>query len=157
MRLAVPMFAAAVLAVSTLAAHADTFQYTIVGEATPFVYTVVFDEPTLLQGDTTISSFISSSPSVISVEINPTSDVCADTSGDSPACVEFTLSDGQINVFYGTPLDTPGTFMSGSTDEVVITDLGPSTSPVPEPSTLTLFGTGLIGVAGTLRRKFLPS
>ena len=32
---------------------------------------------------------------------------------------------------------------------------GPATSPVPEPSTLLMLGTGLIGAAGTLRRKFL--
>ncbi|MEI9979678.1 MAG: PEP-CTERM sorting domain-containing protein [Edaphobacter sp.] len=43
--------------------------------------------------------------------------------------------------------------------EVVITDtslLG-SPSPVPEPSTFALLGTGLIGGAGALRRKLLPS
>jgi hypothetical protein len=30
---------------------------------------------------------------------------------------------------------------------------GPATSPVPEPSTLLMLGTGLIGAAGSLRRK----
>ncbi len=158
MRLAVRLFAAAVLVTSTLAARADTYQYMIVGELNPSVYTVVFDEPALLQGDATITSFISSSPSVISVEINPTSDDCANTSGPG-ACVEFDLTNGEIADNYVGPLNTIGTFTinSGTADEVIITDLGPSTSPVPEPSTLALFGTGLIGAAGTLRRRFLPS
>ncbi len=55
MRLALRLTAAAVLAASTLAAHADTFQYKIIN----FGDTVVFDESAILQGDTTISSFIS--------------------------------------------------------------------------------------------------
>jgi hypothetical protein len=32
---------------------------------------------------------------------------------------------------------------------------GRPTSPVPEPSTLLMLGTGLLGAAGSLRRKFL--
>jgi hypothetical protein len=32
---------------------------------------------------------------------------------------------------------------------------GPVGSPVPEPSSLALLGSGILGMAGMLRRKFL--
>ncbi|CAN5415932.1 hypothetical protein BH10ACI4_BH10ACI4_37540 [soil metagenome] len=44
-------------------------------------------------------------------------------------------------------LDSNG-FFSGTVQ-------GPVNSPVPEPSTLLMMGTGLIGAAGAARRKFL--
>jgi hypothetical protein len=34
-----------------------------------------------------------------------------------------------------------------------ITDLGSTSSPVPEPSSILLFGTGILGVAAQTRRK----
>jgi len=40
----------------------------------------------------------------------------------------------------------PGTFMIAS---------GSTTVPTPEPATVLLFGTGLIGLAGFSRKKFL--
>ncbi len=160
MRLVIRLFAAAVIAASTLAAHADTFQYKIIN----FGDTVVFDESAILQGDTTISSFISSTnSSVISVEIDPTLGFCAGGNDSSAgACVVFQLPDGVLDIDdYDLPFNTIGTFttVDGGNlhDEVVITDLGPSASPVPEPSTFVLLGTGLIGAAGVLRRKLLPS
>ncbi len=162
MRLAIRLFAAAVIAASTLAAHADTFQYKIIN----FGDTVVFDESALQQGDTTIyaPSFISSTdPSVISVEIDPTLGFCAGGNDSSAgACVVFQLPDGVLDIDdYDLHFNTIGTFtpVDGGNlhDEVVITDLGPSASPVPEPSTFALLGTGLIGAAGVLRRKLLPS
>jgi hypothetical protein len=36
-----------------------------------------------------------------------------------------------------------------------ITDAPSTTSAVPEPSTLALFGTGILGLTGVARRKFL--
>jgi PEP-CTERM motif len=45
---------------------------------------------------------------------------------------------------------------NGGQSFMVVTD-PPSTSPVPEPSTLATFGTGLFAVAGFARRRFVRS
>jgi hypothetical protein len=148
---------AAILATSTLAAHADTFQYQIVMAGD----TVVFDESSLLQVDTTIaaSNFISSTDAfIVSAEINSDVPTCSVfTSSSRASCVGFQFSDGGLDGdFYNVPLNTPGTFKFGDgSDEIVITDLDPSASPVPEPSTFVFLGTGLLGLAGAARRKFI--
>jgi hypothetical protein len=74
--------------------------------------------------------------------------------------VSFLLSGGiDVNLFLGVPHQYqeelfgsgPGGFVSeGQTANISITSPAPA---VPEPATIALFATGLLGMAGTIRRK----
>jgi Domain of unknown function (DUF4114)/PEP-CTERM motif len=118
--------------------------------------TVTFHSPTLQTGD------------VLAFELFNTS-----YSGDIFASDASLSTDGvnhaYITPFSGTIPDISGTITgmfvgmedlpNGSSDfdynddTFVFTNVAP-TAATPEPSSFLLFGTGLIGAAGTLRRKF---
>jgi hypothetical protein len=90
--------------------------------------------------------------------------------GDSNATIQFvngSLTDITFAEQVGTTpnrldLQTSGVYAFYYNDELAESSgtfsaaLAPSTSPVPEPSTSALFGTGILGLAGAARRKFLP-
>jgi len=55
---------------------------------------------------------------------------------------------------YGNPLDsTQYTLLSRNGDFFDFTNQMPST-PVPEPISMLLFGTGIVGVGGYIRKRF---
>jgi hypothetical protein len=68
--------------------------------------------------------------------------------------VHFTAPDPSHWLYPGTQFFVNIAFTDQNVETVTFT--GSWSEPVPEPSSLLLIGTGLIGAAGSLRRKFLP-
>ena len=70
-------------------------------------------------------------------------DLIASEDQDQPGEMEDFGDFSNIGSASGIIRNNPGTWTSSAT----------STSPVPEPSTFTLLGTGILGLAGVARRK----
>ena len=73
--------------------------------------------------------------------------------------VSYQLANGvDVNLFFGNPgqyqqslFGFPGMLISE--DQTAPVNITPAASPVPEPGTLALLGTGVLGLAGAVRRK----
>jgi hypothetical protein len=114
---------------------------------------VTFSSPTLKNGDTLVFDLYNTSFSGDTFSSN----TATSPDGDSHAYV--TAFDGKIGS-YGTIVgtyvgmeDLPARVsdFDYNDDTFVFTDVAPAATP--EPSTFALFGTGLLGAAGALRRK----
>jgi hypothetical protein len=142
------------LATSALAAHADSYEYNFTGftvtesgivDASNFTYI----SSALITTDTLIDPLSCHyfAQSCTDVEIDPTGDL-----------IQFRLTGGPIGT--ATWLGFPAGFFSVGTHnlplfaDLTITDLTPIAA-TPEPSTIALLGTGLLGIVGTFRRRFI--
>jgi hypothetical protein len=158
------LFAIAVaLAASSLVAHADTFNFAVGGTAEGFSGSGVLTTSTNSSGDflitgitgTDVTSLIA--PGGFNGNDNllfPSSQPTLDSHGFS-----FTAVNGpdqfDVNVF-----NNGSGYFAFFRDEDAFTatipisfEVGNTVSAVPEPSTLFLLGTGLLGVAGVVRKK----
>jgi len=159
--------AAAICATSSLAAHADTFNFDVTGSAGGYSGSGVLTTTMNGSGQYLITGITGNGVTGLTAPggfhgndnlLFTTSAPFVDANGFS-----FTAESGpdhfDVNVFN----NGSGYFAffrdeDNATDTLPITfNVTPAASPVPEPSTLLLIGTGILGAAGSVRRKVLGS
>ena len=161
------LFAAAALCVSSLAAHADGVQLNVKGIYAPLVFdfssavvpassgggsfyldaTDQISQKTYELGFAQVGNlydFGIGPPPNLLVEIVPGIFHQADPDG------LIAIGEGYGILFTGS--DTMPVFNTGTYTNLTITDI-PS-SITPEPSSFALLGTGMLGVAGVMRKRF---
>jgi hypothetical protein len=153
----------ATLVASSFIARADTFNFSVSGSSEGFSGSGILTTSDNGSGDLLITGITGTgvtgliSPAGFNGNNNllfPSNQPTLDSQGFS-----FTAVNGpdqfDVNIFSnGTGYLAFFRDEDAFTDTVPVSfDLSPATSPVPEPSTLLLLGTGLLGLADTVRKK----
>lgn len=166
---------ATVLSVSAVVAHADNIVVSMVGPFSPSghgdslqynLQFTTFNAPTVLMQTGLLSAVSSSNPVNFNfnfsdlITINGFGQTVAFTGTGSINAAGETITTnatGPIS-FGGLLLNVPSSTFSGlGAIPVSLTGIitqAPPPSAVPEPSSIALLGTGVLGLAGAARRKF---
>jgi hypothetical protein len=159
-----------------IAAHADTFTYNLALIETSSDTSGVVSLPQCCGGSGSFSLSAASAPSgtvdasslqnlsftidgtaftSTMLDSNVTNDVTFNPAGSlSSLDLNFSTSSGNLNLFLTTGALTYSFFDKNSVTGGIYHENG-DISVVPEPSTLALLGSGLLGVAGVIRRKMV--